>query len=157
MKTDLVKSSQNLISGLILIAFAAIAVWSLSNLSQGTVTSIGPAMVPRTVALLIGLGGVVLVVLSLLHESEPLERWHVRGPVFVSLGLIAFALTIKVPGFLVAAPLSMMIAGWGSQDARLRELIIFSVALTGFCILLFKVLLGQQLPILVIHSLSIRI
>ncbi|MGH6780776.1 MAG: hypothetical protein ACREB5_01530, partial [Sphingomonadaceae bacterium] len=59
-----VRSPQNLVSGLILIAAAIFVVLMLGNLAQGTLRVIGPAMVPRWTAIAIGIGGAILVVLS---------------------------------------------------------------------------------------------
>jgi putative tricarboxylic transport membrane protein len=156
MANRLIKSPRDLVSGVVLILFAAVAVWALGNLPMGTLKVIGPAMLPKSVAFLIALGGAILILLSILREGEPLARWQLRGPVFVLAGLLVFAATIKTPGFLVAAPLATMIAGWGSHEVRPRELIVFSIAITLSCIVLFNVLLGQGLPVLIIPGTSIK-
>ncbi len=122
------RSPQNLVAGLILVAASAFVVWMLSGLSQGTMRTMGPAMLPRWTAIAIGIGGAVLVVLSAIREGDALERWHLRGPLFIVAALVVFAGTIRQPGFLVAAPLAMLLAGFGSREVRPRELLIFTVA-----------------------------
>lgn len=156
MKKRRIKSPRNLVSGIVLILFAAVAVWALGNLPVGTLKVIGPAMMPKSVAILIAVGGAILVLQSLLRDGEPLDRWQLRGPVCVFAGLLVFAATIKMPGFLVAAPLAMVIAGWGSHEVRPRELLIFSIVMTVSCIVLFNVLLRQGLPILIIPGTPIK-
>ncbi|MBS7543274.1 tripartite tricarboxylate transporter TctB family protein [Ancylobacter oerskovii] len=151
-----IRSPQNFVAGAFLIVAAAFVVWMLSGLSQGTLRTMGPAMVPRWTAVGIGLGGAVLVVLSFLKEGEALERWHLRGPIFVLASLVIFAATIRSVGFLVAAPLSMLTAGFGSREVRPLELVIFTVAMTVFCAVVFRVLLNQPLPMLVLPALSIQ-
>lgn len=150
------RSPQNLVSGLILIAASAFVVWMLSGLSQGTMRVMGPAMLPRWTAIAIGLGGLVLVVLSAIRDGDALERWHLRGPVFIIAALVIFAGTIRQPGFLVAAPLAMLVAGFGSREVRPRELVIFAVVMTLACALLFRFALNQALPMLVIPALSLN-
>lgn len=152
-----VRSPQNLVSGLILIAAAAFVVLMLGNLAQGTLRVIGPAMVPRWTAVAIGVGGAVLVVLSLIEEGDALARWHLRGPAFVLAAILLFAATIRQPGFLVSAPLAMIVAGFGSRDVRPRELIVFALVMTLVCALLFRVALNQPLPMLVLPALSLRL
>jgi hypothetical protein len=153
----LIRAPQNFISGLALIAIAAFAVWALRNLSQGTLTSIGPAMLPRWVAVGIGSCGVVLVIASLLRKGTPLEPWHMRGPFFVCMGMVAFAVCIEFIGFLVAAPLAMIICGFGSNEVRWKELLVLALALTLFCVGLFRYALNQPIPVLILPGLSIEI
>jgi putative tricarboxylic transport membrane protein len=153
---QLVQSPQNLLAGLLLVAFASFVVWMLSGLSQGTMRSIGPAMLPRWVALAIGACGVALVIIGLLREGDLLQRWHLRGPVCVMAALVLFALTIRSPGFLVAGPLAMLVGGFGSHEVRPKELVMFSVAMTCFCVVLFRLLLNQPLPMPVIPAISIN-
>jgi putative tricarboxylic transport membrane protein len=153
----LIRAPQNFISGLALIAIAAFAFWALRNLSQGTLTSIGPAMLPRWVAIGVGLCGVVLVIGSLLRKGTPLEPWHGRGPLFVCMGMVAFAVCIDRIGFLVAAPLAMIICGFGSNEVRWKELLILALALTAFCVGLFRYALNQPIPVLFLPGLSIEI
>ena len=151
------RSPQNLVAGLILVAASAFVVWMLSGLSQGTMRTMGPAMLPRWTAIAIGIGGAVLVVLSAIREGDALERWHLRGPLFIVAALVVFAGTIRQPGFLVAAPLAMLLAGFGSREVRPRELLIFTVSMTLACALLFRVALNQPLPMLVIPALSLNL
>lgn len=152
-----VRSPQNLVSGLVLIAAAMVVVLMLGNLAQGTLRVIGPAMVPRWTAIAIGIGGAVLVVLSFIEDGDALERWHLRGPAFVLAGIVLFAATIREPGFIVAAPLAMLVAGFGSREVRPRELIVFALAMTVACALLFRIALNQPIPMLVLPSFSINV
>ncbi len=151
-----VRSPQNLVSGLILIAAAVFVVFMLDNLAQGTLRAIGPAMVPRWTAIAIGIGGAALVLWGFLEDGDALERWHLRGPVFVLAGIVFFAATIREPGFLVAAPLAMFVTGFGSREVRLRELVAFAVVMTVACAVLFRFALNQPIPMLVLPSLSIN-
>jgi putative tricarboxylic transport membrane protein len=151
------RSPQNLVSGLILVAASAFVVWMLSGLSQGTMRTMGPAMLPRWSAIAIGIGGFVLIGLSMVREGDALERWHLRGPLVIIAALVFFAGTIRQPGFLVAAPLTMLVAGFGSREVRPRELIVFAVVMTLACALLFRFALNQPLPMLVIPALSLNL
>jgi hypothetical protein len=153
----LIRAPQNFYSGLALIALAAFALWAVRNLSQGTLTSMGPAMLPRLVAVGIGLCGLALVITSCFREGEPLQRFSVRGPVFVCLGMVIFAFGIRSFGFLIAAPMAMFVCGIGSQEVRWKELVIFTLAMTAFCIGLFRYALNQPIPVLMLPGLAIEI
>ena len=151
-----IRSPQNLIAGLALIAIALIAIWAVSDLSQGSLRIIGPAMMPRWLAIIIGVIGLLFVIGGFVVDGEPLERWHLRGPFFICTGMILFALTIRTFGFLVAGPLTMLLVGYGTIEVRKVELIVFAAAMTAFCIILFVYILDQAIPVLAIPGTSIK-
>jgi hypothetical protein len=162
-----VRAPQSLISGLTLIAIALFAVWATGNLSQGTLRAMGPAMLPRWLAIGVGLCGLALVVSSFLTDGSPLEQWSLRGPFFVVLGVLVFALLIRpaqyspfgmtftmpAAGLAVAGPLAMIIGGFGTHEVRIREILIFAAVMTIFCVGLFRYALNLPIPIIVIPGL----
>lgn len=152
-----IRAPQSFVSGIALIALALFALWTLRDLSQGTLRAMGPAMLPRWLAIFSGLCGFALLVWSFLRDGEPLERWTLRGPIFVGIGIIAFAFTIRLFGLVVAGPLALIIGGFASNETRPKELVIFAVLMTAFCILLFRYLLNQPMPILIVPGTSIQI
>ena len=75
------------------------ALWLTSDLDQGTLNAMGPAMLPRWLAVAVGLSGLALVAFAFAKPGDALERWSLRGPVFVIGAILAFALTNE-PGLL---------------------------------------------------------
>jgi len=148
-----IRAPQSFVGGLCLLALAALALYLTKDLSQGSLRAMGPAMLPRWLAVGVGLCGVALVAIGFLVEGEPLERWSLRGPVFVAAAIIAFALSIRTVGLAVAGPLTILISGFASEDTRWTETIIFSILMTLFCIGLFRFALNQPMPILIIPGL----
>lgn len=151
-----VRAPRHLVAGLALIGLAAFALWAVSGLSQGSLRAMGPAMLPRIVAVAIGACGLVFVCLAFTQKGASLAPWELRGPLIVGAGMVVFALTIRSLGFAVAAPLAMLIAGRGTTEVRPKELAIFAVVMTGFCLLLFRYLLDQPIPVLIIPGTSIE-
>jgi hypothetical protein len=143
------------VSGLVLVALALFAIWLTRDLPQGTLRAMGPAMLPRWLAIGVGLCGVALVAISLFRHGDPLERFTFRGPLVVAIAILCFGVTIRgfnlggiqVPllGLMVSGPLAIFISGFASPEARLRDLLILALALTAFCMALFGDLLN--LPI----------
>ncbi|QRM28708.1 tripartite tricarboxylate transporter TctB family protein [Microvirga sp. VF16] len=152
-----VRAPQSLAGGLLLIALAALALWLTRDLDQGTLNAMGPAMLPRWLAIGVGLSGLALVVTAFLKDGDLLERWSLRGPVFVIGAILAFALTIRgysfgslvIPGLglLVAGPLAIILGGFATPEARLRDLLILALSLTPFCMVLFGDLLNLPIPV----------
>ena len=145
-----IRDPQSFVAGLALIALAAFAVWAVSNLPQGTLQAMGPAMLPRWLAVGIGLCGLALVAASFLKAGHHLERWSIRGPVFVIAGILAFALAIRTLGLVVAGPLAMIIGGFATPEVRWKEIVIFAAVMTAFCVGLFRYALNLPIPILMI-------
>jgi putative tricarboxylic transport membrane protein len=142
--------SKNLLAGVSLVALGLFALWAGADLDMGTRRAPGPAALPRAVTLLILGGGLVMTAAALVKGGEPLGRWPLRGPLFVSLAVVAFAVTIRSVGLAVAGPLVVLVSGAASEETRPKELVIFAVVLTAFCIGLFKVALGLPIPVLII-------
>ncbi|MDB5560444.1 MAG: tripartite tricarboxylate transporter TctB [Enterovirga sp.] len=151
-----VRGPQSLVSGLVLIALAVFAIWLTSDLPQGTLRAMGPAMLPRWLAVGVGLCGVALVAAGLLRHGSQLENFTLRGPLVVGVAIVCFGLTIRgyalgpvqVPqlGLIVAGPLAIFISGFATPEARFRELLILALALTAFCMALFGDLLNLPIP-----------
>ena len=146
----LVRAPQNFWAGTSLIALAAFSAWAGRDLDAGTLRFMGPGMMPRAVAVLVAAIGLGLVVASLVRAGDAMERWSLRGPLFITLGALGFALTIRAPGLAIAGPLVCIISGAASPDARWKELAIFGVLMTALCAVLFRYVLHLPVPILVI-------
>jgi hypothetical protein len=152
-----VRAPQSLAGGLLLVALSALALLLTRDLDQGTLNSMGPAMLPRWLAIGVGLSGLALLAAAFLKDGDLLERWSLRGPVFVIGSIIAFALTIRgysfgsfaIPGLglLVAGPLGIILGGYATPEARLRELVVLALSLTPFCMVLFGDLLNLPIPV----------
>jgi putative tricarboxylic transport membrane protein len=146
----IVRAPQSLIGGLCLLALAALALYLTKDLSQGSLRAMGPAMLPRWLAVGVGLCGLALVAIGFLSDGDPLERWSLRGPIFVVAAILAFALSIRTVGLALAGPLTILISGLASNETRWKETVIFSIVMTLFCIGLFRFALNQPMPILII-------
>ena len=152
-----IRGPQSLVGGLVLIAVAALALWLTRDLPQGTLRAMGPAMLPRWLAIGIAFCGAALVVAGLLRAGHGLETVTWRGPVLVMLGVVLFGISIRgydlgfvrVPtlGLIVAGPLAIFVGGCATPEARFRDLAILALALTAFCMVLFGDLLNLPIPL----------
>ncbi|MBL8697898.1 MAG: tripartite tricarboxylate transporter TctB family protein [Alphaproteobacteria bacterium] len=138
---------QDSAAGLFLLGLAGVALWFSAELPAGTLRAMGPGMLPRALAILVGLSGILLLVASWLAPDSRLERWSLRGPIFVLGSIVLFAMTIRSLGLAVAGPLAVFVGAFASPEARVKESAVFAVVLTGVCILLFKVFLRLPIPV----------
>lgn len=142
-----VRGPQDFIGGIVLMVVAAFALWASSDLQGMHGFSFGAGTAPRIFAgLLFGLGAAVMAV-GILNEGPQLQRLSWRGPLFVSLGILFFALAIRPLGLVISGLASFLIAALGSHETRWVEAIIVGVLLTGACAVLFPYVLGLPMPL----------
>ncbi len=141
-----VKSPLDVAGGLFLIGVAVVGFIGAFNLPFGHLSGIGSGLLPKSVAVLVAAFGVLLIAQGLLFEGDRLERWGIRGIVFVLGSVLVFAFTIRQAGLVAAGPLSFLIASLADRDTRPVEVVIFAVFGTLACGLLFKEMLGLPIP-----------
>lgn len=107
----------------------------------------GPGMLPMTIAVMVGAGGLILALNGYFNGTVLQEKWHLRGPFFVLGGVLLFALLIRSAGLAVAGPVSMIFASMATTEFNWKEAVIFSICMTAGCILMFKYLLGLPIPV----------
>ncbi len=139
--------TQDVVAGLFLILIAVFFLWEARGLPLGSLRAMGPGMLPTSIAVIMGAGGLLLMVLSLIAGGATMTRPHIRGLFFVLGGIFLFGLTIRWLGLVVAGPLAMFFASFATEEVRPVEAGIFAIVMTAFCILLFKYALGLPIPV----------
>jgi putative tricarboxylic transport membrane protein len=142
-----VRGPQDFVGGIALMAVAVFALWASSDLQGMHGFSFGAGTAPRMFAvLLLGLGAAVAIV-GLVADGAHLASYAWRGPLFVSLSILSFAVTIRPLGLVVSAFASFIIAALGTLETRWKETIIVGICLTIGCSLLFPYALGLPLQL----------
>lgn len=156
-----IRGPRDFYGGLALVALALFALWAGSDLAGMRGFSFGPGTTPRLFAwLLIGIGAVIAVS-GLFVDGPPLESYAMRGPAYVLCAIVVFAVTIRgyrftffgagvrIPelGLVAATFLAFMIAVMGGRQIRWIESLIAAVAMTAFCVVLFRYLLQLPFPL----------
>jgi putative tricarboxylic transport membrane protein len=141
------KGPQDFYGGLVLMAIALFALWASSDLQGMRGFSFGPGTAPRMFAYLLLLLGAGVAVTGFIMEGPPLQRYGIRGPLFVTLSILAFAVMIRPLGLIVSSLVSFMIAAMGSDETKWTEAIIVGICLTAGCALLFPYALGLPLDL----------
>lgn len=149
--------SKDLTAGLFLVAVAALVSFKGASLELGTLRQIGPGMLPRGLAVLLGIIGIVLIVKGYAgapaapaspRASGPWwKRPALRGPICLFAAVCLFGFSVRPLGFLTAGPLVVLFSALASDETRWGESAIFAVAMTAFCFVLFKQLLSLPIPV----------
>ena len=133
--------------GAVLAAVSVIALVSTSGLDTGSLAEIGPALIPRALAILLLILGAAIMLTGIRAGGEPLQAWKLRPILAILGGIILFGLTVRTIGIVFAAPLALMISGFATTETKWRELALFVLALTIFCSVLFRFVLGLSIPL----------
>ena len=142
-----VRGPQDFIGGIVLMAVAAFALWASSDLQGMHGFSFGAGTAPRMFAtLLLGLGAAVMIT-GIVGDGPALSHLSWRGPLFVSLGILFFAMAIRPLGLVISGLASFLISALGSHETRWVEAIIVGALLTVGCALLFPYVLGLPMPL----------
>jgi putative tricarboxylic transport membrane protein len=138
---------QDFAGGLVIIAIAVFAFWLGWELPMGTFGGMGPGMLPQGLAVLLAALGALLCLDAVLEGGERLERWSLRGPLFVLAAIVAFGATVRPLGLLIAGPIAIVVSAFASAEVRWGETLIVGAVMTAFCIGLFKFALGLPIPL----------
>jgi putative tricarboxylic transport membrane protein len=142
-----VRGPQDFVGGIALIAIALFALWASSDLQGMHGFSFGAGTAPRMFAvLLLGLG-IAVTCVGLLFEGAHLATYAWRGPLFVSLSILSFAVTIRPLGLVISAFVTFIVAALGTHETRWKETLIVGIVLTAFCSLLFPYGLGLPMQL----------
>ena len=142
-----IRGPQDFIGGIVLIAVALFALWASSDLQGMHGFTFGPGTAPRMFAvLLLGLGAAVAIT-GLVSDGAPLAHYSWRGPLFVMLAIVFFALAIRPLGLVVSGFASFLISALGTPETRWIETLIVGICLTIGCALLFPYVLGLPMPL----------
>lgn len=141
------RSPQDFIGGLALIALAALALSQIGDLRFGTASRMGPGYFPTVLAWLTALFGLILAARAFVLDGPSLEPVDLRHGLPLLLAILVFGLAIRPLGLVLASALLFLVSAFASPELKWREQAIASVALIGLAVLLFVVLLDLPFPV----------
>ena len=137
-----VRAPQDYYGGIVLMMLAVLALIASADLPGQRGFAFGPGTAPRLFAIILfGLSAAVTVV-GVTTLGPPIEKYRLRGPLWVLFAICLFAMIIRPLGLVVAAFLTWMISIFGSTEMRWIESVIAAAVMTVFCVLLFVYLLN---------------
>lgn len=137
---------RDLVSGTALGGFGlAYALYTAMGLPLGSLNRMGPGMFPFGLGLLLALFGLVIAINALAHD-ERISGAGVKTACFILGALAVFALSVQRFGLVVAIVLATCITSWIMPKRSLRVVAMLCVFLTLLAWLLFKIVLGINIP-----------
>jgi Tripartite tricarboxylate transporter TctB family. len=145
-------NNRTVLSGLMFAGVGLFGLYLSRNYPVGTATDMGTGYVPRLLCwILVGLGAIVL--LQGYREYQATRDTGVgvfaawRGLIFVTAGLVVFALALETLGLIIAIGLLVGIGAIAGADLRPVETVIAGIALAVMSWAIFVVGLGLPIPV----------
>jgi hypothetical protein len=130
-----------------LVALGALAFALAGELPVGTSASMGPGYVPRGLALIVMIYGVVLGARACFSGRQAFPEIAWRPLAMISAAVALFALLLPVAGLAFTSFVVVVAAGFAAHDVRLRENALLALGLAAFAVALFVAALGLPIPI----------
>lgn len=142
-----IRNPQDFYGGLALLGLALVAWWAQRALPGQTGFAFGPGTAPRLFTFLLGLNAAAIMIHGLIVPGPKLERWAIRGPLFVTAAVMVFAGAIRPLGLVVSSFLLVLISAAATTEVRWKETVIWGAVLSTFCSILFPKLLNLPIPL----------
>lgn len=130
-------SVPDLAFALFLVAFGIATLALTGELRVGTAARMGPGFVPRGLAWIIMIYGMVLAIPAVLAPFQGMSGVNPRSLLFIAAALALFAILFPITGLAVAGFVAMICGSAAASDAKPLEALIFALVLTAFAIALF--------------------
>jgi hypothetical protein len=142
-----IRAPKDFWSGIMFLAFAAVALLAARGYSLGTPGRMGPGYFPMLLgAVLAGLG-LILVVRSFLADGEGLTRLHLRPLAIIALGVCLFGAFIERLGLVISLIVVTVVTALASRESRPVEYTALALVLAAFSVGVFVYALRLPLPL----------
>jgi hypothetical protein len=143
-----IRNPQDFWGGLALVALAAFAWWAVRELPGQQGFAFGPGTAPRLFILLLAANGFAIMLHGLIVTGPALERWHLRGPLFITAGVLIFAASIRPLGLIPTTFALIIVSSAATPEVNWKQTFIWAIVLTAFCAILFPYVLNLPMQLL---------
>lgn len=127
------------------LAGLAAAIYAVSNYSMGTITRMGPGMMPVSLGVVLAVFGLAIVVPALFQRGEGvIVRW--RALIFLSASVLAFALMINRFGLVPSVFATTVLATLAETKVPAVGALILAAAMALLTWSVFIAGLGLNIP-----------
>ena len=114
-------SPRDYFGGAALVALSLFAYEASRDLPGMRGFAFGPGTAPRLFTVVLGILGLTVSGTGLMTKGPGIDRFHLRGPFFVSLSVLLFAWLMRPLGLVIASFLSICAAAFATPEARPLE------------------------------------
>ena len=139
------RDMQDIVGGLAVTALGIFAAIYAQKYEFGDLNRMGPGYFPVALGVVLTLLGLLIAIPAFMRKGEPIVvKWKTFALVLGSI--VAFALTLKVLGLILATALSVMISSLADNETRWKGRILLACGVAVVTYLVFGFALGMVLP-----------
>jgi len=140
------KDTHDIVGGLALTALGVFAAVYAQEYEFGELNRMGPGYFPVALGGIVAVLGLFIAVPAFFRRGEPIHvEWKTFALVLASL--VAFALTLKVLGLVLATVLAVVISSLADHQTRWKGRLIIAAGVAAITYLVFIVGLSMVLPV----------
>lgn len=148
MQVIRIRNSSDVLFGLTLIGFGAVALYLMADVRMGTATRMGPAYFPNVLGWLAIGFGVAIIGRGVTVAGDAAEAWSWRALLPILISVAVFALGIERLGLALTVIALTLVACAADASTRWGQAGLLAVALALFSVAVFVLGLGLPLPLL---------
>jgi hypothetical protein len=145
----LIRNQRAFTAGALFIVVAVFYFTMSFKYAQGTPARMGPGFFPKMVSILLGLVGLGILIGSVSPRAhlERLERWDVKGLLWIAGSVALFALLLPTFGLVIALAALIIISSYASPEFTWVGTLVNTVVLIIFCVGVFVYGISLQFPV----------
>ncbi len=142
-----IRAPKDFWSGIMFLAFAAVAMLTARGYSLGTAGRMGPGYFPMLLGGVLGGLGLVLIARSLVLTGEAVGKIQVLPLAIIVAGSVLFGILIQRLGLVISLIVVVVVSALASRESRPVEFIALALVLAAFSWAVFVLLLKLPLPL----------
>jgi hypothetical protein len=142
-----IRAPKDFWSGVMFIAFAAVALLAARGYSLGAAGRMGPGYFPILLGSVLALIGLILVVRSFVIDGETVSRIKVWPLAIIAVAVILFGVLLQPLGLILSLALVTVVSAFASRESKPLEVAALTCVLLAFAVGVFVYGLRLPLPV----------
>jgi len=144
---NLIKNPRDFWAGVMFLAIGAGFAGIALTYKLGTAARMGPGYFPFFLGLLLAILGAAISIsaMQVKNEGPGVEKFHWKPIFWVLFPIVLFGVLLKIVGMVVSGMLVVVLSSAGSEEFRLKPVLLLALGLVIFCSISF--VWGLKLPI----------
>jgi hypothetical protein len=142
-----IRAPKDFWSGVMFIAFAAVALFAARNYSLGSAGRMGPGYFPLLLGGVLAFIGVILVVRSFVIDGEGIGGLRMLPLAVIAVGVVLFGVLLQPLGLVLALIVVTVVSAFASRQSRPLEVAALAAVLAAFSLGIFIYALRLPLPV----------
>jgi hypothetical protein len=142
-----IRAPKDFWTGVMFIAFAAVALIASRDYSLGTSLRMGPGYFPILLGSVLALIGLILVARAFAIDGEAVGRLHLMPLGTITLGVVLFGILLVPLGLVISLIVVVVVSAFASRESKPVEVIALALSLAAFSAGVFVYGLRLPLPV----------